>query len=259
MSSTQPLRMTFGRLCRDTRLLLGISQSELAAAAGVSRPYITSVETGQANPSFDVVERIAPALGLELRLVGEPPILIDPLGQRDLVHARCSGYVDRRLHRAGWLTHREVTIVGGRTRGWIDLLAFDPRRRILVVIEVKTWLDDLGAIERQLDWYVREAPHVARARGLRPVRTIGWLLVLATKASDVAVRRNRDALDRRMPARARDMRALLAGGDAPLADGIALIDPCSRRRDWLMPTQLDGRRSKAPYLDLAAARQRMSA
>ena len=42
------------------------------------------------------------------------------------------------------------------------MLAFDPATGILVVIEVKTRLDDLGAIERQMGWYERSAFGVAR-------------------------------------------------------------------------------------------------
>lgn len=75
--------------------------------------------------------------------------------QHDTVHAICSGYVDRRLHRAGWTVAREVEIVHGRSHGWIDLLAFEPTTRTLVVIEVKTRLDDIGGLERQAAWYVR--------------------------------------------------------------------------------------------------------
>jgi putative transcriptional regulator len=158
MATPIPIRVTFARLCRDTRLMLDITQQELAEAVGVSRPYIASIELGRANPSLDVVERIARTLGLELDLVGRPPIVFNAPRQRDLVHARCTGYVERRLIGLGWQTRREVTIIRGRSRGWIDILAFDPRRRILLVVEIKTWLDDLGAIERQLDWYLCEAP-----------------------------------------------------------------------------------------------------
>lgn len=67
-----PLRMSFARLCRETRTMLDITQAELAAAVGVSRPYIAGIESGRANPSLEVVERIGSALGLEMRLIGRP-------------------------------------------------------------------------------------------------------------------------------------------------------------------------------------------
>ncbi|HEV8697917.1 MAG TPA: hypothetical protein VGQ89_09505 [Candidatus Limnocylindrales bacterium] len=153
-----------------------------------------------------------------------------------------------------------MTIVRGRMRGWIDLLAFDPRRRILLVVEIKTWLDDLGAVERQVDWYVREAPAIARQFGFLPTRTVGWLLVLATAEVDGAIRTNRDAIARRFPARARSMRRLLTPGDTIVpADGIALIDPRARRRNWLIPSQLDGRRSRLPYTGYADAARLLAA
>ena len=236
--------------------MLDVTQQELADAVRVSRPYIASIEAGRANPTLDVVERIIRALGLEPDLAARRPLILNGPRQRDLLHARCSGYVSRRLASIGWETWREVTIVSGRARGWIDVLAFDPRRRILLVIEVKTWLEDLGAIERQLDWYKREAVSASRVFGVRPVRTIGWLLFLATGEVDAAIHRNQDAFAVRFVARARAMQALVAGEDAAdltLADGMALIDPHRRRRDWLMPSRLDGRRSPAPYASYADA------
>lgn len=257
---TTPLRISFARLCRDTRTLLDITQAELATAVGVSRPYIAGIEAGRANPSLEVVERIGYALGLDVQLVARPPVALNSPRQRDAMHARCSGYIDRRLTGHGLQTRGEVTIVRGRTRGWIDLLAYDPRRRFLFVVEIKTWIDDLGAIERQLDWYVREAPTIARELGWRPVRTIGWVLALATADVDEALRRNRDVIDRAFPGRARNLLSLLDGGESPeSARGITLIDPRNRRRTWLIPSRVDGRRSPAPYRDMAEALLWMSA
>lgn len=54
---------------------------------------------------------------------------------------------------AGCLIAREVDISAGGGRGWIDILAFDPRTATLVIVEIKTRLDDLGRVERQLGWY----------------------------------------------------------------------------------------------------------
>jgi DNA-binding XRE family transcriptional regulator len=255
-----PLRISFARLCRDTRVMLDITQAELAAAVGVSRAHIAAIETGRANPSLDLVQRIGLALGLELQLGARAPVVLNGPVQRDLLHAWCSGYVDRRLSAAGWLCRREVTIVRGRTRGWIDLLAYDPRRRILVVVEVKTSIDDLRDIERQLDWYMREAPTLARDLGWRPVATVGWVLALATTSIDEVLRRNRSVVARAFPGRARDMRLIAIDSEAdPAARGIALIDPRSRRRAWLISSAMDGRRTPAPYRDAAEARSLLSA
>ncbi len=189
-------RMSLARACREGRLALGMSQQALARKVGVARSYIAAIELGHANPTLDIVVRIATALGYELDLQLRAPVIIGDRRQRDLVHARCSGHVDRRLRAAGFETAREVPIVEGRWRGWIDLLAFDRRTSTLLVIEIKTVIDDIGAIERQVGWYERVARRVAREHGWIPRRVITWLLVLATEQNEASLAQNREVLDR---------------------------------------------------------------
>jgi transcriptional regulator with XRE-family HTH domain len=255
-----PIRLTFARACRTTRSALGIPQRRLAELVGIDRSYIARIEQGHANVSLDLVERITRALGLELELIVRPPLLIgDDRRQRDAMHARCSGYVDRRLTALGWRTGREVEIVHGRSHGWIDLLAFDPRSGTLLVIEIKTVLDDIGAVERQIGWYEREARAIARRRGWVAKRIVSWLLVLATDDVDERLRANREVVNLVFPVRAPAMIELLVDplADWPAGRGLALIDPSSRRRHWLGRSRLDGRRSAAPYRDYRDAATRL--
>jgi transcriptional regulator with XRE-family HTH domain len=253
------IRTTFAHLCRDTRLRLGISQETLSGMAGVSRGQIAKIELGHADPSLEVAERLAVALGLELELLARQPILLEPR-QRDGVHARCSGYADRRLVATMWQTAREVEIVHARSHGWIDLLAFDPRTGLVLVVEIKTRLDDLGLIERQLAWYERSAFDLARRLGWPARRVAVWLLALASEEVDLVVRANRQVLSHAFPVRAIEMSAIARGGTWPAngGRGLALIDPTSRRRDWLIRCRADGRRSPAPYVDYADAARRLA-
>ena len=174
-------------MCGNNRRRLRLTQGQLGAMVGVSRGHIANIEIGRANPPLDLVDRIARALDVEIDLVARTPI-VSPIGPRDLVHARCSGYADRRIRSAGLLTAGEVEIVHGRSHGWIDLLAFDRQSGTLLVIEIKTRLDDLGAIERQLAWYERAAPDVVRRFDWKPRRTVGWLLVLASDEVEAVLR-----------------------------------------------------------------------
>jgi transcriptional regulator with XRE-family HTH domain len=240
--------------------MLDVTQQTLADAVGVSRPYIAAIESGRANPTLDLVVRIADRLGIEIDLVARKPLILGP-PQHDLVHARCSGYVDRRLRRAGWEVRREVEVVHGRSHGWIDVLAFDPRTRVLLIIEIKTRIDDLGAIERQLGWYERSAVALAHGFGWRPQRTAAWLIALASDDVDVGISVNADVLRSAFPARAAEMARVVAGVPpaTAMARGVALIDPSSRRRDWLLRSRSDGRRSPAPYRDYADAAHRFRA
>jgi DNA-binding XRE family transcriptional regulator len=237
--------------------MLDITQQTLADAVGVSRAHIAAIETGRANPSLDLVVRVADRLGVEIDLVTRQPLVI-ARPQNDLVHARCSGYVDRRLRHAGWDVRREIEVVHGRSHGWIDLLAFDPRTGTLLIIEVKTRFDDLGAIERQLGWYERSADSLAREFGWRPRRLAGWLLALASDEVDASIRANSVALGAGFPIRAFEMSGVVGGEVLPAASsrGVALIDPSSRRREWLLKSRYDGRRSAAPYRDYADAARR---
>lgn len=253
------VRITFALASRTTRTQLGMTQRQLAGEVGVSRGYIAKVERGRANPTLGVVERMAQALQLETELVLRPPLVVGDRRQRDIVHARCSGYVDRRLRGAGWLTSREVEIVHARSHGWIDLVAFDPRTGTLLIIEIKTRLDDLGAVERHLGWYERSAFDAARRLGWRPRRTTSWLLVLASEEVETAIRMNKEVISRAFPIRARAIASWLTeSGRSSGGRAIALVDPVSRRREWLIRSRVDGRRSAAPYVDYADAARRMA-
>jgi hypothetical protein len=180
---------------------------------------------------------------------------MEPRGPRDLVHAACSSYAERRLRSLGWDVEREVAIIDGRVRGWIDLLAFDHRRGILLIIEVKTALDDIGRLERQIGWYERVANDLDVVRAWRPEVIQSWVLVTATAEVDAVLARDPGVLASAFPHRARVMREVLAGSMPQEGRGLALVDPRRRRADWLLPSRTDGRRSPAPYPNLAVARR----
>lgn len=56
-----------GRHIRELRLAKGItSQIALAAKAKVDRTYVGGIERGQKNPSLEILEKIAKALGTTL-------------------------------------------------------------------------------------------------------------------------------------------------------------------------------------------------
>lgn len=59
----------FGRAVRRHRELLRLSQEELANRAHIDRTYISGVERGARNPSLNVMQRIATALGSDLDVI----------------------------------------------------------------------------------------------------------------------------------------------------------------------------------------------
>jgi transcriptional regulator with XRE-family HTH domain len=254
-------RVAIGDWCRRTRIDLDISQQELADAVGISRTYLAAIEAGRANPTTGLVERMGDAMDTRFELIAHGPILMSRRAEADVVHARCSAYGSRRFGTIGLELGREVGVLDGRTRGWIDLLAFDRRTGTMFIVEIKTDLDDVGRTERQIDWYERVAMTTDLAKRWRPRIIRTWLLLLATSAVEDAVARHRDLLATALPARAGAMRRCLTGeaaDDVPHR-GLALIDPRRRGREWLLPTRVDGRRSPAPYADREAARRALLA
>jgi DNA-binding XRE family transcriptional regulator len=238
--------------------MLDITQAELAAAVGVSRSHIAGIEIERVDPSLDLVWAIGDRLGLDIQLLSRSPNIVDRR-HGDVVHARCSAYVDRRVRSTAWATARELEVMSGRAHGWIDVLAFDRRSGTLIVIELKTRLDDLGAIERQVAWYEREVRGVVSRLGWRPRRVLSWLLLLASDEVEGRISLHRDLLRRAFPDRAPAMRAVMLDPAAEARGrGLALIDPTSRRRQWLISSRTDGRRSTTPFRDYADAARHLT-
>ena len=56
----------FGNKVREQRLLLGLSQEELAGRAGVHRTYVGMIERAEKNITLTNVEKIAKSLKLSI-------------------------------------------------------------------------------------------------------------------------------------------------------------------------------------------------
>jgi transcriptional regulator with XRE-family HTH domain len=238
----------------NIRRALGWTQAELGRRAGVSQAFVSMVENMRVSDlTFDSATRLLEVMGARLTVGVSAPVLADREPQRDPAHVRCTSYVVARLKQAGWQTTTEVEIGGDRSRGWIDVLAYHAQYRLVVVIEVKTEARDLGAIERTLGWYEREAWAAARRLGWQPSRVVGCLLLLATEMNEARIGDNHAAFSAGFPIRATSLRQILAD-EASVQRGeraLALIDPRSRRHDWLRPSRFDGRATPAPYVDYA--------
>jgi hypothetical protein len=131
-------------------------------------------------------------------------------------------------------------------------MAYNPASRTLLIVEIKTRLDDFGGLERQLQWYGKNALAAARVIGWRPQHVKTAALLLATEANDQRIRENAPSIRRRFPERWRELAAVVAGEPTGTVGNwsLAMIDPRSRADRWCRPTVLDGRRSRAPYRDV---------
>jgi y4mF family transcriptional regulator len=74
IQSTQQL----GQALRSARKLLGLTQSELALAAGVGVRFIVDLEAGKPTVRLETVMRVIEALGGQVMLDGLPDITEAP-------------------------------------------------------------------------------------------------------------------------------------------------------------------------------------
>jgi hypothetical protein len=172
---------------------------------------------------------------------------------------RSWGRLGGRVTRWAWIPALEALIGVERPRGWIDLLAFRPVDRALLVEETKTDIPDMGALQRSLAFYEKEAVAVARGYGWDPL-TVN-VLVVALDSETIARRLadNRDLVRLAFPAPVPDVLRWLEDPNAPRPRGWAIgtCDPASRRAAWLRPTTLGSRRTPPAYANYADAASRL--
>lgn len=251
---TKRLATELGDVIRDVRLTIRWSQRELAARVGISQQWLSELERGIAGgASIDLVDDVLSQLGVSLKLEGSARQVAERRAQHDPAHALAVSYVARHLERAGWLVATEVEIGRGRSRGWIDLLAYHPVTRRCLVVEVKTELRDFGGLERQLGWYEREATWAARRLGWHPEGVSSAVLMLATAANDESVETFRSSFDRWPVRGVRELTEAIAGRlRVPRGERyLAMIDPLSRAQEWVVKSRRDGRRSNPVYQNYA--------
>jgi transcriptional regulator with XRE-family HTH domain len=68
-------RKTFAKNVKTYRSILEISQEELADKAGMSRAYVSGIETSVRNVSLDNMGKLADALGVPLSDLVDPGLL----------------------------------------------------------------------------------------------------------------------------------------------------------------------------------------
>jgi transcriptional regulator with XRE-family HTH domain len=150
---------------RALRLRRRWRQQDLADRVDVARSVIARVERGGADSvTLRLLDRIAQRLDarLDVRLLWQGEGLDRLLDAR---HAAVVEAVVRTLAGLAWLTSVEVSFNIRGERGGIDVLAFHPSTRSLLVIEVKSVGPDIQAMLLTLDRKLRLAREIARERG----------------------------------------------------------------------------------------------
>ena len=191
--------------------------------AGVSQGMVSRIERGHfEGVTIDALRRVAAALDIRIDVIarwraGD----LDRLLNRG--HSAMHEAVARRFGSLpDWISEPEVSFAIVAERGVIDILAWHPKRRALLVIELKTEIVDVNELVGTLDRKVRLATRVARERGwLGPdgdrVTVSTWLIVADTRTNRRRVAAHATVLRSRFPVDGRSMDGWLADPDHQIA------------------------------------------
>ena len=196
-----------GTAFRAIRIRKRWRQDDLAAKANVSRTIVGRIEHGRLGTiPIGTIRRVAAALDARFDTVvrwhgGD-------LGR--LVNSRHAA-----MHEAmaifmacldGWVAEPEVSFSIYGERGIIDVLAWHPGRRILLVIELKTELVDVNELMGAADRRRRLAASVARDRGWDPLAVATWVVIAEGRTNRRAVGAHEAVLRAKFPMDGRAMR-----------------------------------------------------
>jgi transcriptional regulator with XRE-family HTH domain len=177
-----------GRALKVIRRARHLGQADVAAAAGVSRATVSSIEVGRwrAMPLrmlAAVFHAVKADVDIVVRYRGAE---LDRL--LDAGHAATVAALAAQLRAVGWLVELEASFNHYGDRGSIDVLAYHPSTRTLLVAEVKTVIASAEETLRRLDVKVRVAPQLAPGRfGEKPLRVVRLLAVTASSTNRARV------------------------------------------------------------------------
>jgi transcriptional regulator with XRE-family HTH domain len=202
---------TTGRALGAIRRRLHLHQADVAARAGVSQQLVSRIEGGRiAGVCLGRLRRVFDAVDADTVVVvrwrgGELDRLLDE-GHAEVVARVCAA-----LRRHGWEVLTEVTFSVYGERGSIDVLAWHPGSRTLLVVEVKTEVASAEETLRRHDVKVRLAPALGSDRfGAKPAHVARLLVVAEGATNRRRVARLDGILRHAYPDRGADVRRWLA-------------------------------------------------
>lgn len=196
-----------GRVVRAVRQRLELRQSDLAGRVGVSQTAISKLERGRLESvGLETLRRVAVELDISITINanwrgGQGDRLLDR------AHAAIVDHVVDALVGLGWEVVPEFSFNHFGDRGSVDVLAWHPGQRILLIVEVKATLTDLQDLLAALSRKVRVVPAIAaQTFGWEPLHVAQLLFVGDTKGNRAVVSRHAAIFDAAFPMRSREAR-----------------------------------------------------
>ena len=192
--------LVIGRLFRTLRLRLGWRQADVATKAGISRSGYSEIERGHLDAvKVSTLRKVAGILEVRLTLeAGWRGGRIERvLSGR---HAAMAERLTRMLVDAGWDVRPEASFSSYGERGVVDIVAWNPAYRTLLLIEIKTELVDVNGLLEATDRRRRLADVIARDSGWEPAVVAQWVVLAEGRTNQRRVAEYRSLLRAAFPA-----------------------------------------------------------
>lgn len=205
-----------GRLFRAIRIHRGWRQLDVATRCDLSRSQVSRLERGLVDElRLCDLRRIGTSLEVRVRIVptwrgGDADRIVNE------GHVRLQGAILALLPR-DWQAVAEVPLPSP-DRGVVDIVAWHPGRRAMLLVEVKTELADPAALLAQVGRYRRAMARLAREQGWSNVATLGvWVAVADSTMNRSRVARAGAILRGAFPVGGRDVHRWLIDPRSELA------------------------------------------
>jgi transcriptional regulator with XRE-family HTH domain len=175
-------------------------QADVAARAGVSRWVVMRIERGRiAGVPVAKVRRVAEALDARIDMTvrwqgGDLGRLIN--ARHAAMHEAMARFF---AVRSSWVIEPEVSFSIWGERGTVDILAWHPEARALLVVELKSELVDLNELLGTLDRKRRLATQIADTRSWNPACVGVWVVVADSRTNRRAVAAHAAAIRNKLP------------------------------------------------------------
>jgi transcriptional regulator with XRE-family HTH domain len=191
----------FGSRFRAVRVKQRWRQQDVAERAGVHRTVISNIERGRLDAvSVRTILTVARALGIEVSLTarwhgGDLDRLVN--SRHAALHESIARWFSGAL--PDWVLEPEVSFSIYGERGVIDILAWNPGHRALLIIELKTDIVDVNRLMGSMDQRRRLARQIARDRGWDPITVSTWVIVAGGRTNRARLASFRTALRNAFP------------------------------------------------------------
>jgi hypothetical protein len=158
-----------------------------------------------------MIRRVAGALDVRVDLVarwraGDLDRLLN--ARHSQLHELVARWFGKEL--PAWILAPEVSYAIYRERGVVDIVAWHPGRRAILVIELKTDIVDINQLIGKVGEKARLIRQIVRDRGWDPLTVSTWVIVAGGRTNRARLAAHRAVLRAAFPADGRAMRSWLS-------------------------------------------------